>query len=90
MALKLRCKVPERILDAPEIVNDYYLNLLDWSRNNYLAVALGAHIYLWNAGSGEITELMELEGPEDYVCSVRCNRHSSTSNAYLGKMNNSR
>lgn len=42
-------QVPERILDAPELVNDYYLNLLDWSSNNVLAVALGAHIYLWNA-----------------------------------------
>jgi len=64
-------QVPERILDAPDIVNDYYLNLLDWSSNNHLAVALGAHVYLWSAGTGEINHLMELEGPEDYVCSVR-------------------
>lgn len=40
---------PERILDAPEMVNDYYLNLLDWSDSNILAVALGPHLYLWNA-----------------------------------------
>ena len=45
-------QVPERILDAPDIVNDYYLNLLDWSTNNLLAVALGAHVYLWNAENG--------------------------------------
>lgn len=64
-------QVPERILDAPEIVNDYYLNLLDWSANNFLAVALGPHIYLWNAANGEIQQLLELEGPEDYVCSVK-------------------
>uniref|UniRef100_A0A182SAR9 Uncharacterized protein n=1 Tax=Anopheles maculatus TaxID=74869 RepID=A0A182SAR9_9DIPT len=25
---------PERILDAPEIMNDYYLNLMDWSMDN--------------------------------------------------------
>ena len=42
--------MPERILDAPELVNDYYLNLLDWSADNRLAVALGADVYLWNAG----------------------------------------
>ena len=24
----------ERILDAPDLVDDYYLNLLDWSSNN--------------------------------------------------------
>jgi len=64
-------QVPERILDAPDIVNDYYLNLLDWSSNNHLAVALGAQIYIWSAGSGEINHLMELEAPDDYVCSVR-------------------
>jgi len=28
---------PERILDAPELVNDFYLNLLDWSCDNILA-----------------------------------------------------
>ena len=62
---------PDRILDAPDIVNDYYLNLLDWSVNNHLAVALGPHIYLWNAANGEIQQLLELEAPEDYVCSVK-------------------
>ena len=45
-------QAPDRILDAPDIVNDYYLNLLDWSCNNHLAVALGPHIYLWNAATG--------------------------------------
>ena len=63
--------MPERILDAPDIVNDYYLNLVDWSSSNLLAVALGAHIYLWNAGTGHISQLCELEGADDYVCSVK-------------------
>jgi cell division cycle protein 20 (cofactor of APC complex) len=64
-------QAPDRILDAPDIVNDYYLNLVDWSSNNHLAVSLGPHVYLWNAASGEIQQLMELESPEDYVCSVK-------------------
>ncbi|XP_014673332.1 PREDICTED: cell division cycle protein 20 homolog [Priapulus caudatus] len=63
-------QVPERILDAPDIVDDYYLNLLDWSATGYLAVALGGAIYLWNASSGEIQQLMEMEGSEDYVTCV--------------------
>ena len=25
---------PDRILDAPDLVDDYYLNLLDWSSTN--------------------------------------------------------
>ncbi|KAF5278625.1 hypothetical protein FQA39_LY00667 [Lamprigera yunnana] len=60
---------PDRILDAPDIIDDYYLNLVDWNPNNILAVALGAHIYLWNAGTGKIEELLELD-VNDYVCSV--------------------
>ncbi|XP_011142016.1 cell division cycle protein 20 homolog isoform X2 [Harpegnathos saltator] len=62
-------QAPDRILDAPEIIDDYYLNLVDWSVNNILAVALGANVYLWNAGTGSIQQLFELE-PTDYICSV--------------------
>ena len=33
--------LPERNLDAPDLVDDYYLNLLDWSKScNKLAVCL--------------------------------------------------
>ena len=31
---------PERILDAPDLVDDYYLNLLDWSSTNVVSVSL--------------------------------------------------
>lgn len=62
-------QAPDRILDAPDIIDDYYLNLVDWNASNILAVALGANIYLWNAGTGKIDQLMELSG-SDYVCSV--------------------
>lgn len=58
----------DRILDAPEIIDDYYLNLVDWSNDNVLAVALGPTLYLWNAESGTIEQLFELEN--DYICSV--------------------
>ena len=50
---------PERILDAPEIVDDYYLNLLDWGSGNQLAVALRNTLYLWDANSGGVTQLIE-------------------------------
>lgn len=62
-------QTPDRILDAPEIVDDYYLNLVDWSPTNILAVALGSTVYLWNAATGTIEQLFELES-NDYVCSV--------------------
>lgn len=62
-------QTPDRILDAPDIVDDYYLNLIDWNANNILAVALGPHVYLWDAGTGKIEHLLGLQG-QDYVCSV--------------------
>ncbi|XP_049799379.1 cell division cycle protein 20 homolog isoform X1 [Schistocerca nitens] len=60
---------PDRILDAPDIMDDYYLNLIDWGAHNILAVALGSGVYLWNAHTGEIEQLLVLEG-SDYVCSL--------------------
>lgn len=63
--------LPDRILDAPDIIDDYYLNLLSWSCDNILAVALGPTVYLWNAVTGDIDELMNLPNDDDYVSSVK-------------------
>jgi cell division cycle protein 20 (cofactor of APC complex) len=52
---------PTRILDAPDLIGGYYLNLVSWSCDNIIAVALGPAVYLWNAKSGAIEELMALE-----------------------------
>ena len=42
-------KTPFKVLDAPELQDDFYLNLLDWSAQNILAVGLGTAVYLWSA-----------------------------------------
>ena len=60
----------ERILDAPDLINDFYLNLLDWSSNNSLGVALGDSIYLWNANNGSIQTLMKTQGDNSHVTSL--------------------
>jgi cell division cycle protein 20 (cofactor of APC complex) len=60
---------PFKILDAPELKNNNYLNLLSWGSDNILAVALGQKVYLWNASTNSVDELMTLEG-DDYVSSV--------------------
>ncbi|CAL5225554.1 g8390 [Coccomyxa viridis] len=61
---------PERILDAPDLVDDYYLNLLDWSSTNVVAIALKGAVYLWNASTGSIETLMECPAEDDYITSV--------------------
>ena len=63
-------KSPDKILDAPDIVDDYYLNLLDWSPNNILAVALGHSVFLWNATTGATHKLVETTGPGNIVTSL--------------------
>lgn len=62
---------PVRVLDAPDMLDDYYLNLLSWGSNNMLAVALSQTVYLWNAATGDIQELMNVESnANDYISSV--------------------
>lgn len=58
-------QTPERILDAPELLDDFYLNLLDWSSSNTLAVALGSTVYLWSAADGSIVQLMSSSQQRD-------------------------
>jgi hypothetical protein len=61
---------PERVLDAPGMLDDYYLNVLDWSVKNVLAVALAETTYVWRADSGEVAPLAE--APEGaFVSSVK-------------------
>jgi cell division cycle protein 20 (cofactor of APC complex) len=72
---------PSRILDAPDLVDDYYLNLLSWGDNNIIAVALQKSVYLWHASDGSIDQLCTLdENDDDYVTSVEWCRESGQSN----------
>ncbi len=64
----------ERILDAPGIVDDFYLNCLNWSVRDVLAIGLGNSVYLWNARNGQVSELCNLsnddDSQQDYVASL--------------------
>ena len=54
-------KTPFRILDAPNLVDDFYLNLLDWGKENIIAVALSDELYLWNDNNAKSSLLMTYE-----------------------------
>lgn len=58
-----------KVLDAPALQDDFYLNLVDWSSQNVLAVGLGSCVYLWSACTSKVTRLVDL-APRDTVCSV--------------------
>ncbi|KAF2233869.1 WD40 repeat-like protein [Viridothelium virens] len=70
---------PERVLDAPGLVDDYYLNLLDWSSGNQIAIGLERNVYVWSAESGTVSSLLETSA-DTYVSSVKW----SGDGAYVG------
>ena len=63
-------KIPFKVLDAPELQDDFYLNLVDWSSQNVLSVGLGACVYLWSACTSQVTKLCDLTPDNDTVTSV--------------------
>ena len=70
---------PERVLDAPGLVDDYYLNLLDWSSGNQVAIGLERNLYIWSADSGTVSSLLETSA-DTYISSVKW----SGDGAYVG------
>ena len=50
---------PHKVLEVPEISDDFYHNICDWSNTNVLAVSLDNNIYLLNAETGQHTKLYE-------------------------------
>ncbi|XP_021900197.1 cell division cycle 20.2, cofactor of APC complex-like [Carica papaya] len=60
----------EKTLDAPDIVDDFYLNILDWGSANVLAIALGSTVYLWDASTGSASELVTIDDEDGPVTSL--------------------
>ncbi|XP_058207444.1 cell division cycle 20.5, cofactor of APC complex-like isoform X3 [Rhododendron vialii] len=58
------------VLDAPNIRDDYYSTIMDWGKNNLLAVALGSEIHLWNAKNRSVQKLLKVDRANDYPSSV--------------------
>ncbi|VEU22391.1 DEKNAAC103311 [Brettanomyces naardenensis] len=59
---------PQKVLDAPGFVDDFYLNLISWSSANVLAIALSNCVYCWNADTGDVDQFTECR---TVICSVR-------------------
>ncbi|KAI6152702.1 hypothetical protein EDD17DRAFT_1765451 [Pisolithus thermaeus] len=64
------CKTPYRVLDAPDLADDFHLNLVDWSTTNILGVGPGAHVYLWTAYNAAVAKLCDLSNVGDTMSSV--------------------
>lgn len=71
-------KAPCKVLDAPNLKDDFYLNLVDWSCQDVVAVALGAQVFLWSAATGKVTQLFNMEDTQDAVTSVSWSMSGNT------------
>jgi cell division cycle 20-like protein 1 (cofactor of APC complex) len=57
--------VPFKVLDAPSLSDDFYLNLVDWSEKNFLAVGLGHQLYVWSASNSKVNLLHDFAKIDD-------------------------
>ncbi|KAJ3425917.1 cell division cycle 20 cdc20 fizzy -related [Anaeramoeba flamelloides] len=65
-----------KVLDAPGLVDDFYLNVLDWSQaRDLVGVALNKSMYIWDVTNETSMELFE---SKSQICSVSWNPHSPT------------
>lgn len=62
-------KTPWKVLDAPELHDDFYLNLVDWSSTSIMGVGLSSSVYMWSSHTSKVTKLCDL-GVSDSVTSV--------------------
>jgi cell division cycle protein 20 (cofactor of APC complex) len=58
------------MLDAPYIVDDFCLNLLDWGSTNVISIALENSVYLWNASNSSSSELVTVDDEDGPITSV--------------------
>jgi cell division cycle protein 20 (cofactor of APC complex) len=66
-------KIPDKWrqqLDTPGMVDDYYLNLISWNKDNVLAVSMGYKVFLWNATTQKTQLLTKFELEGHYGTSV--------------------
>ncbi|CAP24093.2 Protein CBR-FZY-1 [Caenorhabditis briggsae] len=62
-----------KVLDGPGLTKDLYSRHLDWGCHNWVAVALGHELYLWNTETCVIKNFFEDNAPtsEGMITSVR-------------------
>ena len=68
-------KVPFKVLDAPNLQDDFYLNLLEWSSQNILSVALNTCLYFWNANNNRVIKFCDLA--PDSISSLNWNKNGT-------------
>ena len=66
-------KISYKVLDAPNLRDDFYLKLVDWSKKDIIAVGLDNKLYTWNARYQDVSFISELSENECYYSSLAFN-----------------
>ena len=66
-------KTAYKVLDAPNLRDDFYLHLIDWSKQDVVAVGLDNKLYTWNAKYSEVNFISDLEDYYNYYSSLSYN-----------------
>ncbi|EGR33667.1 hypothetical protein IMG5_046660 [Ichthyophthirius multifiliis] len=74
--LKIVVKAKAVLVQSPNLQDDFYLNLLDWSPQNYLAVGLKSKVFIWSGCTSQNYQLCDL-GNVDTVSSVAWSQRSN-------------
>lgn len=67
--------MPYKILDAPSLLDDYYLNLLDWSSDNNIGIGLDNVVYIWSATNNKAYKAYSAESNE-FISSLSWSENS--------------
>ena len=68
-ALRVVQKTPYMVFDAPDLINDLNLNLVDWSSTDILGIGVGSRVCLRNMKTTEVMILCDL-GQHDHITSL--------------------
>lgn len=69
----MNCCKKFQVLDAPELADDYYLNLIDWSSKDVISVGLGNTVYCWSAATANVARIADFSDAGDHPTSVKWN-----------------
>jgi len=72
---------PYKELPAPNLIDDFYLNLLDWSSKNQIAVGCSSSVILWNNNKTQSETLFTYDISRD-----NNNQNNGNNNKYVSSL----
>lgn len=54
-------KTPYKVLDAPGLIDDFYIDQLHWSKGDIISVCLSDQVYLWNVQTSKVSQLTKMD-----------------------------